>query len=116
MKYTATVAVLALTGANALSVSRSDIRSLGSKTITTSGSRKVGASMKMEGTFLVCVFTLGELEYLLSCTDQVEHEDLGGHSLFIWSMASPSLSNKTFNRFWPVQGKRNRFRGYLGQQ
>ena len=50
MKYSAAVAFLALSGTNALSVSRSDIRSLGSKTIVTSGSRNVGASMKMEGT------------------------------------------------------------------
>jgi hypothetical protein len=56
MKYSAAVAILALSGANALSVSRGDLRSLGSKSITTSGSRHVGASMKMEGTFFGSLF------------------------------------------------------------
>ena len=42
-------ALLAASGASAYSVNRSSIRSLGSKSVGSSASRKVDASMKMEG-------------------------------------------------------------------
>jgi hypothetical protein len=51
MKLSAAVAFLAIGGASAYSIpSRSDIRSLGSKSFAPAARRQAGASMRMEGT------------------------------------------------------------------
>jgi len=48
MKLSSVLVVLAAVGANGYSVSRSDLRSMGSKSMAASPARRVGASIKME--------------------------------------------------------------------
>lgn len=57
VKVTAACVLIAAGGASAYSVpNRSTLRSLGSKSMPVSSSRKVEASMKMEGALRVLIF------------------------------------------------------------
>jgi hypothetical protein len=58
MKFSAFAALLAIGTADAYSVSRSDLRKLGQKTVSAAPSRRnVGTAMKMEGE--LCLALLG---------------------------------------------------------
>ena len=67
VKITGTAcALLAVGSASAYSTpSRATLRSMGTKTIPTTSSRRVGASMKMEGMFFITIFCLSLLLYCI---------------------------------------------------